>query len=188
MFFSDIAWDSLHQRPQHLATLLARTRRVLWIEPATLGHRVLFSPVEQVAGVFRMTIPAFPLNARNRWIRRIAVFISRAAFLRQMVAALQGLLLRRGLRRVHDPGGDVVCIVENFLFMRLARSLHPRRVVFDYIDDVFGFNAFPDYVPKRMAFRRPARRRGDRHVRDAPQTDHGRSREGCDAHSQRRGL
>ena len=68
VFFSDIAWDSLHQRPQHLATLLGVTHRVLWVEPATLGRPVVWTPREHGGGVFRMTLPAFPLNARLHWM------------------------------------------------------------------------------------------------------------------------
>jgi len=146
VFFSDIAWDSLHQRPQHLATLLGVTHRVLWVEPATLGRPVVWTPRGQVSGVVRMTLPAFPLNARLHWIRSTAVFLSRARVLREIVTIVQRMLLRRGVRCVRAPGEEIVCIVENFLFMHLAGSLRARRVVFDYIDDVFGFAAFPAFV------------------------------------------
>jgi glycosyltransferase involved in cell wall biosynthesis len=146
VFFSDIPWDGLHQRPQHLATRLARQARILWIEPATLGSRILISPREQIPGVFRMTLPAFPMNARKQWIRRLAVMLSRIFFLRLALAGTQRLLLRHGLRQVKAPGEEMVCLVENFLFMHLTRILRARTVVFDYIDDVFGFTAFPDFV------------------------------------------
>jgi glycosyltransferase involved in cell wall biosynthesis len=146
VFFSDIAWDSLHQRPQHLAARLARQGRVLWVEPATLGSRVLISPREQIPGVFRMTLPAFPLNARKRWIRRLAVSASRILPFRLALAGVQRALLRHGLRLVKAPDEETVCLVENFLFMHLTRFLRARTVVFDYIDDAFGFTAFPGFV------------------------------------------
>ena len=146
VFFSDIAWDSLHQRPQHLASRLARRARILWVEPATLGSRVLITPREQIPGVFRMTLPAFPLNARKRWIRRLAVLASRILPLRLALAGTQRALLRHGLRLVKAPGEETVCLVENFLFMHLTRILQPRTVIFDYIDDAFGFTAFPGFV------------------------------------------
>jgi glycosyltransferase involved in cell wall biosynthesis len=146
VFFSDIAWDSLYQRPQHIASRLARSAAVLWVEPATLGRRVLFTPVEQSPGVFRMTLPAFPLNARNRWIRRAAWLCSSVHPLRALAAAAQRTILRRAMRRVNPAGTDTVCLVENFLFMHLAEALKPRRVVFDYIDDAFGFTSLPVFV------------------------------------------
>ena len=149
VFFSDIAWDSLHQRPQHLATRLARQARVLWVEPATLGSRLLISPREQIPGVFRMTLPAFPMNARKKWIRHLAVTASRMYPLRLVLAGLQRALLRHGLRVVRIPGGETVCLVENIQFMHLTHTLRARTVAFDYIDDVFGFTVFPDVLRRQ---------------------------------------
>lgn len=146
IFFSDIAWDSLHQRPQHIATRLAQRARILWVEPVTLGRRLMFTPQEQATDFYRMMLPAFPLNARKRWIRRLAVAMSRVRALRSVLSAAQRLLFTRGLRHVQQPGTATSCLVENFLFMHLTETLHPRRVVFDYIDDVFGFTSFPDFV------------------------------------------
>lgn len=146
IFFSDIAWESLYQRPQHLAALLARGRPVLWVEPVTLGHRVLFSPTEAAPGIWRMTLPEFPLNARAPWIRACARAAASLAPLRAAVRLLQKMLLRRGLRLSGGRAGETVCLAENFLFMPLARALRPRWTLFDYIDDVFGFTDFPAYV------------------------------------------
>jgi glycosyltransferase involved in cell wall biosynthesis len=148
VFFSDIAWDSLHQRPQHLASRLARQGRVLWVEPVTLGSRILISPREQIPGLFRMTLPAFPLNARNRWIRRLALLTSRVLPFRVALAGAQRILLIRGLRKLNVKGEETVCLAENFLFVHLTRILRARTVVFDYIDDAFGFTVLPGYVRK----------------------------------------
>jgi len=146
LFFSDIAWDSLYQRPQHLATRLSRTTSVLWIEPVTLGRRLMLSPVVVAPALLRMTIPAFPLNARNPAIRRAATFLSRAGALRTVVGMLQRALVRRALRAIRPAGGETVCFVENFQFMHIADAVGARRVLFDYIDDAFGFAAFPRHV------------------------------------------
>ena len=93
-----------------------------------------------------MTIPAFPLNARKRWIRRLAVLASRVPLFRLALAGTQRAILRRGLSLVKAPGEETVCLVENFLFMHLTGTLQARTVIFDYIDDAFGFTAFPDFV------------------------------------------
>lgn len=146
IFFSDIPWDSLHQRPQHLATRLSHRARVLWVEPATLGSRTVMTPREEIPGVFRMTIPDIPLNARNVQIRRLASIAVRIGPLRGAVRAMQRALLRRGLRRVLPPAGGTACLVQNFRFFHLAETLGSRTVVFDYIDDAFGFTDFPDSV------------------------------------------
>lgn len=107
---------------------------------------MLISPREEIPCVFRMTLPAFPLNARKRWIRRLAVVASRIPPLRFALQETQYALLRRGLRLMKKQGEETVCLVENFLFMHLTHRLRSRTVVFDYIDDAFGFTAFPGFV------------------------------------------
>lgn len=146
IFFSDIPWDSLYQRPQHLAARLGREARVLWIEPATLGSRVIFTPREEVPGVFRMTLPDIPLNARSAWVRRMAGAAARIGPLRFVLRQVQRTLLGRGLRRVQSPGDATACLVQNFRFMHCAEHAHCRTVVFDYIDDAFGFTEVPGFV------------------------------------------
>jgi glycosyltransferase involved in cell wall biosynthesis len=146
LFLSDIAWDSLTQRPQHLAARLSRTVRVLWVEPVTLGRRLMLSPVELTPGLHRMMLPAFPLNARNRWIRRCASAASRLKPLRNTLASLQRAVLRRGVHKIGSAGDDIVCLVENFQLMNITDTVKPRRVLFDYIDDVFGFSKVPAFV------------------------------------------
>ena len=146
VLFSDIPWDSLYQRPQHLAVRLSRQATILWVEPATLGSRVFISPREQVRGVFRMTLPDLPLNARKTWIRRLALTAGRIGTFRLVLRGIQRVLLRRALRLLHVPGEETACLVQNFRFAHLARALRMRHVVFDYIDDAFGFTRFPDFV------------------------------------------
>ncbi|HTO93718.1 MAG TPA: glycosyltransferase, partial [Bacteroidota bacterium] len=126
--------------------LLARTRRVIWVEPVTLGRPFLFSPREAAPGIWRMTLPEFPLNARALWVRACARAAGSVAPLRGAVRVLQRLLLSRALRVAGVRAEDTVCLAENFLFMPLGRALGCRRTIFDYIDDVFGFTDFPAYV------------------------------------------
>jgi glycosyltransferase involved in cell wall biosynthesis len=135
---------------------MARTMRVLWVEPVTLGRRIRFTPVEIAPGLYRMMLPALPLNARKRWIRRIAALASRLPLLRRAVVQAQRLILRAGARTVGAAADDIVCLAQNFQLLAAAETLKPRRVVFDYIDDVFGFAAWPAYVRSewRAALRR----------------------------------
>jgi glycosyltransferase involved in cell wall biosynthesis len=122
---------------------MSRTVDVLWVEPVTLGRRVMFAPEQVGPRLRRMTVPAFPLNARNARIRRAAVFLSRARALRILVSVLQRALVRRAVRRAGD---ETVCFVENFQLMHVADAVRAKRVLFDYIDDAFGFTTFPPYV------------------------------------------
>ncbi|MDH3251856.1 MAG: glycosyltransferase [Ignavibacteria bacterium] len=151
LFFSDIPWSALHQRPQHLASRFAREWRVLWIEPATLGAKASWTPVEKANNLYLLSLPQFPHNARSRAIRVASRVISRFLPARWLLTLVQGLLLKRALRRVNVPVMDTTAFVQNFQFIRLVESMHPRRMVFDYIDDAFGFTDFPRYVHKEWS-------------------------------------
>ena len=146
VFFSDIPWESLHQRPQHLAERLGRRSTVLWVEPATLGRRLNLTPKGVAPGVFGVTLPTLPLNARNRWIRALAVQMSKGRTVRRTVATIQRFLLTRALRCMHSGESAITCLVQNFQYMHLTDVFQPKCVVFDYIDDAFGFTKFPDFV------------------------------------------
>jgi len=176
VFLSDIAWDGLRQRPQHLASRFARTCSVLWVEPATLGHRYFHTPAEAERGVYRMTLPMFPLNARNRLIGRIARLLSGVSVLRRMLAAIQRRLLRRAILRVHPGDDDVVFFVENFQLMHLVDTVSGTRVLYDYIDDAFGFVDFPGHVRRDWE---SALRRADVVTATSPMLET-RIRESCD--------
>ena len=146
VFFAEIAWEDLHQRPQHLATRFAKSERVLWVEPSTLRHRFVHTPVEVQPNIFKTTIPMFPFNARNRRIRKTAYAASRVPGLRQFLGALQRVLLRDALRRILPARDRVGFLVHNFQMMPLVEASPGATVVYDYIDDAFGFSDVPEYV------------------------------------------
>jgi glycosyltransferase involved in cell wall biosynthesis len=50
------------------------------------------------------------------------------------------------MRLLGLPAEGGAVLLENFQLLRLARSLNPSAILFDYIDDAFGFTAMPDYV------------------------------------------
>jgi len=146
LFFSDISWEGLFQRPQQLALRLARRHPVLWIEPATLGRKVHWH-ADQVAGnMHRITLPQFPYHARNRCVRAIAYVLGSVAPLRFLLLKIQQYFLRRALRDLGVDAGEVIVLLQNFQFFTLALRAHPLMVLFDYIDDAFGFTKFPAYV------------------------------------------
>lgn len=146
LFFSDIAWEHLYQRPQHLASRLAERGPVLWIEPATLGTPRRWHPEKKAANLFLLTLPQFPHNARNRTIRLASKILSSIPPLRWCLTMVQSMLLRRACTALGIDAGASPAFVENFQFAPLIARIRPAAVVFDYIDDAFGFIEIPSYV------------------------------------------
>jgi teichuronic acid biosynthesis glycosyltransferase TuaH len=146
LFFSDIAWEHLYQRPQHLASRLAERGPVLWIEPATLGTPRRWRPAKKAEGLFLLTLPQFPHNARSRPIRLASRFLSSIALFRWCLMRVQSLLLKRACQELGIDPGASPAFVENFQFAPLIAHIKAAAVVFDYIDDAFGFVDIPAYV------------------------------------------
>ncbi len=146
VFLSDIPWYSLHQRPQHLAVRLANRFRILWIEPATLGHRVTWKPEKVQADIFRLSVPLLPLNARKKTIRSLARLAGSIALSRLTTDRMQRALIRRAMNFLGTVRSSPVLVVQNFQLIGLSDILSPSFALFDYIDDAFGFIDFPAYV------------------------------------------
>ncbi len=147
LFFSDIPWSALYQRPQQLASLLAKKCPVLWIEPATLGSTTYWSPAPIQPNLYRLSLPQFPFNARSTTIKKIARIVSMIPGSWWVLAHVQRVLLWRAFAAVHVS--ETVAMVQNFQFATLIRSLGCNRIVFDYIDDIFGFTEFPAAVTEQ---------------------------------------
>jgi teichuronic acid biosynthesis glycosyltransferase TuaH len=146
LFFSDIVWEHLYQRPQQLATRLAETWPVLWIEPATIGSPRKWAPVRKQEYLHALTLPQFPYNARNPRVRSISRFLSAVPGLHGLLHTVQRLLLRRAFKSMGIDSRTCIAVVENFQFTSLLKSLHLPVILFDYIDDAFGFTDYPPYV------------------------------------------
>ena len=146
LFFSDIPWSGLYQRPQHMATRLARRWPVLWIEPATLHTKTSFSPVPIRENLTALSLPSFPHNARSRPLRLLSRITGTVPLARRMVERLQVSLARQAMEKLKIDPDRLGILVENFQFIGLVRHLSPSVTLFDYIDDAFGFAHFPGYV------------------------------------------
>ncbi len=146
LFFSDIPWEYLYQRPQHLATRLAGRWPVLWIEPATLGSPRKWSPVRVRDHFHVLTLPLFPHNARNQHVRRISRLLGVLPPVRWLLHHVQRILIQRALRKLNINRKTIAAVVENFQFISLIEYLRPTTLLFDYIDDAFGFIEYPEYV------------------------------------------
>ena len=143
LFLSDISWHSLTQRPQHIARRLALRSPVLWIEPITLGHPWSVRPRLAGPGLQVVSVPQLPLNARAAWMRSLARALSAVAPLRTLLESVQAAVVRRALHRLGWNGEPPAALVQNFQLIGLLARLAPGSIVFDYIDDAFGFSRLP---------------------------------------------
>ncbi|HEX9655859.1 MAG TPA: glycosyltransferase [Bacteroidota bacterium] len=146
VFFSDIPWYGLHQRPQHLATRFAKHTPLLWIEPATLGAETHFSPRKVSENIHTLSMPQFPHNARNRVIRWLTWPLSILLPIRLLLTWVQLILLRRAIKELEVENEPAQFFVQNFQFSDLIEECTPTVLLFDYIDNAFGFVRFPRYV------------------------------------------
>ena len=146
LFFSDIPWAGLFQRPQQLALRLARRYPVLWIEPATLGTKVHWHADRIAENVHRLTVPQFPYHARNRFVRTFSRMLGSIRPFRFLLLKIQQYLLMRTLQSLGVNPEEMIVLIQNFQYIRPALHLRPSMILFDYIDDAFGFTQFPPYV------------------------------------------
>ncbi|MBI1803934.1 MAG: glycosyltransferase [Ignavibacteriae bacterium] len=146
IFLSDIAWYGLHQRPQHIVLALAKRWPVLWVEPAVLTRRASFTPKLVQPNIYTMSFPVIPYNARSPLIQVVAKFLSRFPLARGIVHVWQRSVLRKALSSLEINDPDRVFILHNFHVIDLVDEFHPSVVVYDYIDNAFGFTRLPKHI------------------------------------------
>jgi hypothetical protein len=145
-FFSDISWEGLHQRPQHLARRMTKDYRVIWIEPIVLSKKPSLILKEVAPNLFTTSLPAFPYNARQKWIRQLIFPVSQIIFVRWMLLIFQSLILKNIFKQLSISDGQYIFFFQNFHFINLLRHFKPKLNVFDYIDNAFGFVKLPKHI------------------------------------------
>ncbi|MCD4822547.1 MAG: glycosyltransferase [Methanococcoides sp.] len=132
--FSDIFWDSLWQRHQHLLTGFPSNWRILFIEPTSIPvllrqpHR-LFTRNEKNISI--VSLPSFPLIDKFkslRWINDSFILLwLRLIFRKQNI--------KEPLLFYYEPR-----------YSSLIGKLKETMVVFDYIDDKLSFSNVPSWM------------------------------------------
>ena len=125
--FSHLRWDFVFQRPQHLISRLARTRRVVWIEEPVEGPAAwLELPASQ--GVTGVTVyrPQFPGGGRG-------FHHDHRPALSQLIQLLMGKeRIAGGIAWLYTP-----------LAFPLARMINPTVLVYDCMDELSLFQGAP---------------------------------------------
>lgn len=158
VWLSDIPWAGLWQRPQQLAVRFPDEARILFVEPATLGHPPTLRSAVVAPRVRRVSFPFLPLHARSLRLRRAAYRLGASGAAPAALFAVQrgwaGLL--RGFAR---PGARRLALVQNFLARPSLAAWRAERVVYDMIDAPLHFAPVPPrLVPHWEALLRGADR------------------------------
>jgi GT2 family glycosyltransferase/glycosyltransferase involved in cell wall biosynthesis len=137
IIFGTIDWHFRHQRPQHLARMLAQS-----------GRRVFY-----VSSDFRDDLrPGFEAEALDDSGRlfRIKLFRGRpGAIYSHAPSAATVRQLRAGLGRMLEwaGAGQVSCVVQHAFWYDVARALPDSRLIYDCMDSHEGFgNSSPDIL------------------------------------------
>lgn len=146
VFFSDISWEGLHQRPQHIASRMAKDYKVLWIEPVVLTKNPNFTPVEVIPNLFTLSLPAFPYNARQKWIRFFIKPLSAIPLFRRFLTKIQTSILNKALQNIINLNEEYLFFYQNFHYINLEKHFSPKLIAFDYIDNAFGFVELPKHI------------------------------------------
>lgn len=146
IFLSDIPWAALYQRPQHLAARFAGRRNLLWVEPAVLGTPPRTIPFPIREGIHGIVLPYVPYNARNAALRAIARGAGSLAPALWVLERAQASMLAGAMANAGITPGSARAFLQNFQAIRAIRRIRPARIVYDCIDNPFGFTAFPRAV------------------------------------------
>jgi glycosyltransferase involved in cell wall biosynthesis len=103
-------------------------------------------PERKTDTLWLLTLPQFPHNARNSMLRAVSKVLSSVTFFRWLLRLWQGVLLRRACRILGIDPSATPAVVQNFQFSPLIERVRPSTVLFDYIDDAFGFLDIAAYV------------------------------------------
>lgn len=135
LVFSHLRWDFVYQRPQHLLSWLAKNRKVYFIE----------EPVHdaETAPFLELTTPA-----ENVVVARPHTRLGPSGFTKEQLPFLSGLV-QEFVRQQELT--DYVVWLYTPMALPLARTLHPRAVVFDVMDELSAFVGAPQEMKELEA-------------------------------------
>jgi UDP-galactopyranose mutase len=122
---SHLRWDFVYQRPQHLLSRAAQTRRVFFIEEPVLDEGSMRLDIRETDSGVKVVVPRLPAGLQSE--------VAREAVLRQMV---DRMLLTESLR-------DYVLWYYTPMALDFTRHLKPSVTVFDCMDELSAFKNAP---------------------------------------------
>jgi len=131
--FSHLRWDFIYQRPQHLLSRAARTRRVFFIEEPVFDDGSMYLELSQRDCGVWVGVPHLPEGLQSS--------VAREAVQRGMIDRLFG---ERAVR-------DFVAWYYTPMALSFTRSLRPLATIYDCMDELSAFKDAPPALREREA-------------------------------------
>ena len=122
---SHLRWDFVYQRPQHLLSRAARSRRVYFVEEPVFDEGSMRLEVKEADSGVKVVVPRLPVGLRSG--------VATGAVLRQMI---DRLLTTESVR-------DFVLWYYTPMALDFTRHLKPSVTVFDCMDELSAFKGAP---------------------------------------------
>jgi UDP-galactopyranose mutase len=122
---SHLRWDFVYQRPQHLLSRAARSRRVYFVEEPMFDEGSMRLDIRESDSGVKVVVPRLPVGLRSG--------IATSAVLRQMI---DRLLTTESVR-------DFVLWYYTPMALDFTRHLKPSVTVFDCMDELSAFKGAP---------------------------------------------
>ena len=138
--FSDILWDSLWQRHQHILTRLPRSWKILFIEPTSI-LMLLKEPSRIIPRIYNnitiISLPVIPLIDRIGMTRRINDYL----IYMWIFINLKLLQMDSTVLLYYEPR-----------FSSLIGSFNEKMVIYDCVDDRLAFSSVPRWIGAYIDF------------------------------------
>jgi UDP-galactopyranose mutase len=119
--FSHLRWDFVFQRPQHLLTRCAKTRRVFFVEEPIFGNGSMTLDVQERPGGVYVVVPRLPEGLQSE--------IATTAVMKEM---LTRLFSEKGIR-------DYVFWYYTPMALSFTKDFSPIAAVYDCMDELSAF-------------------------------------------------
>jgi UDP-galactopyranose mutase len=129
--FSHLRWDFVYQRPQHLLSRAARTRRVFVVEEPIFDNGSMRLDVSERAGGVHVVVPYLPQGLSSE--------IAKQAVLRKMVDRLFSM---------HEIN-DFIVWYYTPMALEFTQHLKPLATIYDCMDELSAFKGAPSSLDIR---------------------------------------
>ena len=138
IWFSEIRWDYLKTRKQHLLSHFPSKDNILFIQPYNFSKKKYLKSVPK--NIVCKTVPIF------RGGNRLLILLSNRSFIRLFTYTLLIMYTKLLVKKYLRGTTDVICI-SNIFYIPIIKKLNDP-IVWDYNDDPEQFGPIPEWISK----------------------------------------